>query len=145
MVGNEPLALLAKLGGLAAGHVGIEPEHHSWFGDLITQGLKQGLYQRQMGWEDILGLLPDHGGELIVTDYSGSDNFPRRDWQELKDGWDEEDHEVEWANLDDEERWDRSEKFLRTERSFNLLTPENLRATFSHDLTILDVINQEAS
>ena len=43
------------------------------------------------------------------------------------------------------ERWDLSEEFLSETKPHLILTDETLRLKFEHEMTIFDILNQEAS
>lgn len=140
-IGNHVMAFVAKFAGAAAGHLLVEGHNKEWLAQVIRDGLKIGVLRSRMGWDDVIALLETGDPEPVVTHFSGTDSFPRYDWQ-LRDKSLEQE---EWSELSEEERWDLSEEFLREVKPHLILTDATLRSTFEHDLTIFDILNQEAS
>lgn len=140
-IGNHVMAFIGKFAGAAAGHLLIEGHNKEWVAQVIREGLNIGVLRSRMGWDDVIALLEAGDPEPVVTHFSGTDSFPRYDWRLPDEPLDQN----EWSDLSEEERWDLSEAFLRETKPHLILTPETLRSKFEHDLTIFDILNQEAS
>lgn len=136
-IGSDVVAFIAKFAGLAAGHLLIEGENKEWLAHLIMEGLATGILRQRMGWQNVIALLTHDELGPVVTHYTGTDPFPRSDWRLT--------NEPNWSDLDEERQWDLSEEFLRERYPDRALTSQNLRARFEHELTIFDILNQEAS
>ena len=140
-IGNHVMAFIGKFAGAAAGHLLIEGHSKEWVAQIIRDGLGIGVLRSRMGWDDVIALLEAGDPEPVVTHFSGTDSFPRYDWQLRDKSVSQED----WGDLSEEERWDLSEEFLRETKPHLILTDETLRLKFEHEMTIFDILNQEAS
>lgn len=133
-IGSDALAFMARLHASCEGHLWIDEPDRPWLADVIEAGRKQALLRDEMGWEAVVALLrnPDAPGP-VVTDFSGTESFPRPEvagWiptrvNEYGEGdWDE------WYDLPRETQWAQCIAGLRSRWVGLQLTQKNLREVF---------------
>lgn len=126
-VGNEPLALAAKIHGWCESHCWVDGPDRNWLADIIDAGLEAGLYRRgiwyepapgaerkwsSQGWESVTELLRSRDDGPVVLSYSVCDQFPNSHiagWkppfdEAWKPDWAEGGGLAEWEAMSAEEK-----------------------------------------
>jgi hypothetical protein len=85
-LGNDQLKFAARLHGQCEVHCYIEGQNREWLAGIIEQGLEQGIYRREQGWESVVSLLRNGCNSPVVLSYSVCDQFPSEDdWDKAMD------------------------------------------------------------
>lgn len=162
-IGGEPLALAAKIHGWCEEHCWVEGPDRAWLAGVIDEGLRLGLYRRNLGgesqgWESITELLRSRADGPVVLSFSICEQFPDAGISTLTPPWPEgtprewnaltAEQRAErerardlWYDLPEDEQWETALAGLCAERSWAQLTPTNLRTTtFGVGVTVFDLV-----
>ncbi len=93
-----------------------------------------------MGWAELADFLDSSDAAPVVTSYTVMDGFPNSGVANWNAPDDDEDDET-WGALPRVEQWERSMAGLRsTPHMCRDLSPESLRAPFSHRMSLFDLM-----
>lgn len=153
-LGDNPLKLAAIIVGQASLHCHIDPNAKQWVAALIEQGLSNGTFRPEKGWENIIALLKEDSPYPCVLSDGGSDPFPH--WQddftseatEIETDDDEEYDEDKYDRLIEsfealpyQEQWDIAYKHLEKKDDIFKLSPETWDSLeFGNGLSAWDLI-----
>lgn len=154
-VGNEPLALAAKIQGWCECHCWVEGPDRKWMADVIDDGLRIGMYRRglwyepapgaekqwaEQGWDGITSLLRSRDDEPVVLSYSVCDRFPNPEIAGWPDSAKFPVPDMDWYELSSAEKWDLALTGLRRRQPWAQISPNNLfDVTFHLPVTVFDL------
>ena len=85
VIGSNPIKLAARISGQCEIHCFVQDKNRQWLSNIICQGLRTGVFRRDVGWNKVLDLL-DKSGDIVLS-YSVTDSFWYEDspksWDEL--------------------------------------------------------------
>lgn len=114
-LGNDQMKLYARLHGQCEIHCYVEHENMMWFSNIIENGLKNYIFRRDAGWENVISHLrhefAEDRNEPIVTSFSVTDEFPNREICGISD-WSLKDIDT-WYDIPFEKRWQMGVRNLR--------------------------------
>ena len=86
VIGSPPIKLAARISGQCEVHCFVQNGNRQWISNIICQGLRTGIFRRDVGWNNVLDLL-DESGDIVLS-YNVCDPFWFED-DELPKTWDE--------------------------------------------------------
>lgn len=121
-IGDDPLKLAARIHGQCEIYAYVEGPNRRWLAEIMTRGLKTGVYRQNMHWEDVIAFLCERDDEPVVMSYSVCEQFPNpgvAEWMSenqervLEDESNADEIHEEWYELSTEEQWARAMPKLR--------------------------------
>lgn len=118
-MGNDPLALAARIHGQCEIHAYVEGPNRAWLAGIMKEGRALNIYREGSGWETVIELLLSRDDEPVVMSYSVCEQFPNsrvagwkaRNQARIDAAPPEEQERLgdeiydEFQNLPSEERW----------------------------------------
>lgn len=156
-LGNDVVALFARITGQGCLHAYVEGPYREWLAGIIREGLQLGVCRSQVyahdtdgrrfnprpsGWEDVIKLLLTRDSEPVVMSYSVDMGFP--DPELCGVDFNDEAAIDRWDSLPEEARWSTSMAALRLrdQRAQLEINPETLRLPFGHCVSLFELFNE---
>ena len=132
--GNDQIKLMARLHGSCEIHTWIRSKNKKWVAGIIKDGLKKGLFRKNMGWEKVVRLLNKDNNEDVVTSYSVCDDFPNGTIAGI--------NSKDFYELLEKKQWLLAIKGLKKSGGGLEIKPNNWdRFFFTNGKNMLDVVN----
>lgn len=99
---SDVMSFMAKVWGNCESHGWFPAEDHTFFADIINEGLINHILRPNKGWDKVLEMFNAGLEDPIVMSYSVTDGFPNAELA----GHDYEGDEAWWESTTEEEQWD---------------------------------------
>lgn len=73
VIGSNPIKLAARISGQCEIHCFVQDSNRQWLSNITCEGLRSGIFRRDVGWNEVLDLL-DKSGDVVLS-YSACDPF----------------------------------------------------------------------